>query len=97
MDGEEPYVGVPNLRVGHLVKVETERLLDQLEHPVEDRVEREVLGHLERVHPVVGPSLLRVVVAPVPDLYLALAMIGFEQLAQRRHVERALLGQGRDQ
>ena len=74
-------------------ELEAERLLDQVEHPAEHRVEREVVGHLEGIDAVVGATLLGVVETPIPGLDLAVACVGLEQLTQGRQFDLALLGE----
>lgn len=90
-------VGVPGLGVGHLDIAQAEDLRRQVEHSCHDPIQREVLGDLELVDSVFGSEELLVVVAPVPQLDLAVAGVLFEKVGDALHLLPGESGERRDQ
>jgi hypothetical protein len=76
---------------------DSKRRLNQLEHPVENGIEREIRRHFKGIHPVVRLSLQRIEIAPVPHLHLVVVVLLCEQVRHCIQVLFALGIEGRDQ
>ena len=83
---------VPDRRIDRLVG-ETEHPLGEVEHARYDPLQREVGGHLQRVHPVVPLHLLRVAEGSVPGLDRRRMPVGLKQTFQSRPLPESRLGQ----